>query len=237
MIARGPGHHGLGVLTSIGLSTALMVCSRSPPPSPCCPRCSPPSVIARQGPAARSAYAHTGRGEHVVAVRHRVSGRPWPYLARLGRDPAPPRRRPVAADCLARGETRLLRPTHRQAYDCSPGVFGVGINAPLVVVTDLSSSPVSTPLVSRTWPRDRRHAGDASSASRGVGGRSQPSSFTALPTTGPATRPRRANDPRSPSHPGQRLRLRITAPTDDLNAQLSDTCALIGAVIAVSSCC
>jgi RND superfamily putative drug exporter len=230
---------GLGVLTSIGLATAMMVLFAVAAAVTLLPallallgdRIDSGRLVRRHRPAKPvedSAWWRFG---------HRVSGRPWPYL--LG---AIITLVAIATPALwmttgfpAAGDAPT-ETTHRQAYDLLTEGFGVGINAPLTIVADLDADGVdaaglpglvkdiaSTPgIVSVGEPQVSEDGGTVV--------------FTAIPSTGPA-------DPDTSTTidavreviPGNVYVSGITAITDDLNAQLSRTLPLfIGVVIAVS---
>ncbi len=230
---------GVGVLTSIGLATAMMVFS-----SVIAAVTLLPALLALLGD--RIDKGRIGRRHRPVkAVEdtawwrfgHRVSARPWPYLlgsvAVLLAIAAPALWMqtgfPAAGD--APKET-----THRQAYDLLTDGFGVGINAPLMVVVDLS--------VPGTDAAGVQAVADDIAAVPGIVSVSEPQTsedgdtvvFTATPTTGPADLDTSATIDRVRDViPGNVYISGITAVTDDLNAQLSAKLPLfIGAVIAVS---
>src|SRR3954469_8608298 len=135
---------GLGILTSIGISTALMVFFAVAAAVTLLP-----ALLALLGD--RIDRVRVGRRRPAKAAEatawwrlgHRVSGRPWPYL--LGSVGA---LLAIAAPALwlqtafpAAGDAPA-ETTHRQAYDLLSEGFGVGINAPLLVVVDLDASGV-----------------------------------------------------------------------------------------------
>jgi RND superfamily putative drug exporter len=231
---------GLGVLTSIGLSTALMVFLAVSAAITLLPallsllgdRIDKGRIGRRHGPAAarpeESAWWRFG---------HRVSGRPWPYLlgavVTLVAIALPAfwlqTAFPAAGDAPA--ET-----THRQAYDLLTEGFGVGVNAPLMMVVDLTAPGVDAAGITGLAEDVATTTGIDSVTPPQVSSDGDTVVFTAIPTTGPA-------DPDTSSTidrvreviPGNVYVSGITAVTDDLNAQLSRTLPLfIGAVIAVS---
>ena len=136
---------GLGVLTSIGLATALMVLFAVAAAVTLLP-----ALLALLGDRIDSGrlvrrHRTAPRPEDTAWWRfgHRVSGRPWPYL--LG---AVVTLLVLAAPTLwiqtafpAAGDAPS-RPTHRQAYDLLAEGFGVGFNGPLLVVVDLDAPGV-----------------------------------------------------------------------------------------------
>jgi putative drug exporter of the RND superfamily len=230
---------GLGVLTSIGLSTALMVVFAVAAAVTLLPavlsllgdRIDKGRVIRRHSaakPPEESAWWRFG---------HRVSGRPWPYLlgavVTLLALAAPTlwlqTAFPAAGDAPA--ET-----THRQAYDLLADGFGVGFNGPLLVVVDLDAPGVDAAdlpgltadiaavprIVSVSEPQTSADGGTAV--------------FTAIPTTGPADLDTSiAIEQVRDLIPGNVYVSGITAVTDDVNTQLRDTLPLfVGVVIAIS---
>jgi len=230
---------GLGVLTSIGLATALMVLSAVAAAVTLLPallhllgnRIDTGRLVRRHRPAKRAEDSAWWR------FGHRVSGRPWPYL--LGAvvtlvaiaTPALWLQTAFPAAGDAPAET-----THRQAYDLLTEGFGVGINAPLLVVVDLGAHGVDAAGVPALTERIGSTPGIVSVSAPQVSADGDTVVFTATPTTGPA-------DPKTSTTidrvrdviPGNAYVSGITAITDDLNAQLSRTLPLfIGVVIAVS---
>lgn len=230
---------GLGILTSIGLATALMVLFAVAVATTLLPallsllgdRIDTGRLVRRHRPAKRTEDSAWWR------FGHRVSGRPWPYL--LGAVFALV---VVATPTLwmqtafpAAGDAPKAT-THRQAYDLLAEGFGTGFNAPLLVVVDLDVPGVAAgglpaltgevaaiPLIASVSEPQFSADGDTAV-------------FTALPTTGPA-------DPETSVAieqvraliPGNAYVSGITAVTDDLNTQLRDTLPLfVGTVIAVS---
>ena len=230
---------GLGVLTSIGLSTALMVLFAVAAAITLLPallsllgdRIDSGKLVRRHRPVKRTEDSVWWR------FGHRVSGRPWPYL--LGAlvtliAIAMPAfwiqtAFPAAGDAPA--ET-----THRQAYDLLSEGFGVGINAPLLVVVDLGAPGVDAAGVAGLTEDIASTPGIVSVSEPQVSGHGDTVVFTAIPTTGPADpHTSIAIDKVRDVIPGNVYVSGITATTDDLNAQLSKTLPLfIGTVIGVS---
>ena len=233
---------GVGVLTSIGLATALMVFSAVAAAVTLLPALL--SLLGNRIDKGRVVRRHrTDRtAEQTLWWRfgHRVSARPWPYLigsvvallALAAPAAAMQTAFPAAGD--APKET-----THRQAYDLLTEGFGVGINAPLTVVVDLGSTDADA--VDAT---DVPAVSEAIAAVPGIASVSDALTsadgdtvvFTAIPTTGPADPDTSATIDRVRDViPANVYVSGITAVTDDLNAQLEHTLPLfIGAVIAVS---
>jgi len=230
---------GLGVLTSIGLSTALMVLLAVAAAVTLLPallsllgdRIDKGRVGRRHRPATRpedSAWWRFG---------HRVSGRPWPYLlgavVTLVAIALPAfwmqTAFPAAGDAPA--ET-----THRQAYDLLSEGFGVGINAPLTMVVDLDAPGVDAAGIAALTEDVAATRGVVSVSPPQVSSDGDTVVFTAVPATGPADADTSATIDRVREViPGNVYVTGITAVTDDLNAQLARTLPLfIGAVIAVS---
>jgi RND superfamily putative drug exporter len=230
---------GLGVLTSIGLSTALMVVFAVAVAITLLP-----ALLALLGdridkgkvvrghratkPAEDSAWWRFG---------HHVSARPWPYLVgavvTLVAIALPALwiqlAFPAAGD--APSET-----THRQAYDLLSKGFGTGINAPLMVVADLSKSGVDAAEVPDLAQEIGAVPGIASVGEPQVSADGDTVVFTAIPTTGPADKATSATTDRVREViPGNVYVTGITAVLDDFNTQLSQKLPLfIGTVIAVS---
>ena len=229
---------GLGVLTSIGLSTALMVFFAVAVAITMLPallsllgdRIDKGRVLRRRSakPAEDSAWWRFG---------HRVSGRPWPYL--VGAVVT------LVAIALPAFWMQLAFPaagdapsetTHRQAYDLLSEGFGTGINAPLMVVADLSESGVDAAGVAALTTEIGAVPGIASVGEPQVSADGDTVVFTAIPTTGPADKATSATIGRVREViPGNVYVSGITAVLDDFNAQLSEKLPLfIGTVIAVS---
>jgi len=230
---------GLGVLTSIGISTALMVLMAVAVAVTLLP-----AILGKLGDridkgrvGRRRRFEPTLETSRWWRFGHRVSGRPWPYL--LGSigilltiaAPALWMQTGFPAAGDAPEET-----THRQAYDLLTEGFGEGINAPLTIVVDLAEAGADA--------ADLPTLADDVAALDTIVGVGQPQTsvdgdtavLTAVPTTGPAdlstsTTIAEVRD----LIPANAYVTGITAITDDLNAQLSETLPLfIGAVIAVS---
>ena len=230
---------GVGILTSIGLSTALMVLFAVAAAITLLPallsllgdRIDTGRLVRRHRPAKRTEDSVWWR------FGHRVSAKPWPYL--LG---AAITLLAIATPTLwiqtafpAAGDAPVTT-THRQAYDLLADGFGTGFNGPLSVVVDLEA-----PGVDRAGLPGL--AADLEALPR-IASVSEPLTsadgdtvvFSAVPTTGPA-------DPETSLTieavrdviPGNAYVTGITAMTDDLNSQLRDKLPLfLGAVIAVS---
>ncbi|MEU4614594.1 MMPL family transporter [Streptomyces umbrinus] len=168
---------------------------------------------------------------------HRVSGRPWPYLlagsAVLLALAIPALRMETGFPDAGNDATST---THRRAYDLLAEGFGPGFNAPLLIVADLDSPGVDAEGIPDLA---RRVADDAGVASIG-----EPRFSTAgdtvvlpvLPTTAPADA--------ATSDTLERIRgiipdnvavSGLTAMTDDLTRQLSDTLPVFIAAILVVS--
>ena len=137
---------GLGVLTSIGLATAMMVFFAVAAATTLLPavlsllgdKIDKGKVVRRHRPAKRAEDTAWWR------FGHHVSGRPWPYL--LGSVFA---LLAIAAPALwmqtafpAAGDAPA-ETTHRQAYDLLAEGFGTGFNGPLLVVVDLNDEGVA----------------------------------------------------------------------------------------------
>jgi RND superfamily putative drug exporter len=230
---------GVGVLTSIGLATALMVFSSVVAAITLLPallgllgdRIDKGSVIRGHRPAKAAEETAWWR------FGHRVSARPWPYL--LGSVVV---LLAIAAPALwmqtafpAAGDAPK-ETTHRQAYDLLSEGFGTGINAPLMVVVDLDAAGTDAAGVAAVAEDIAAVPGIVSVSDAQTSEDGDTVVFTATPTTGPAdlatsTTIDRVRD----VIPGNVYVSGITAATDDLNAQLRQKLPpFIGAVIAVS---
>jgi RND superfamily putative drug exporter len=234
------GITGLGILTSIGLATALMVLSAVAAAVTLLPalltllgdRIDAGRIVRRHRPAVRTEDSAWWR------FGHHVSRRPWPYLlgaiAMLAALAVPAlsiqTAFPAAGDAPA-------HTTHRQAYDLLTEGFGIGFNAPLMVVMDLGASPAG----------DDDAVATVSAAIADVPGivsvgKPQTSAdggtvvFSALPDGGPADAETSATIKRVRAViPDNTYISGITAVTDDLNSQLKQTLPLfLGAVIGIS---
>jgi RND superfamily putative drug exporter len=230
---------GVGVLTSIGLATAMMVFSSVIAAITLLPallsllgdRIDKGSVIRRHRPAKAAQETAWWR------FGHRVSARPWPYL--LGSviillaiaAPALWMQTAFPAAGDAPKET-----THRKAYDLLSEGFGTGINAPLMVVIDLNARGTDAAGVTAVAQNIAAVPGITSVGDAQTSKDGDTVVFTATPTTGPADRDTSTTIDRVRDLiPGNVYITGITAVTDDLNAQLSRKLPLfIGAVIAVS---
>ena len=230
---------GLGVLTSIGLATALMVLFAVAAAITLLPallgllgdRIDSGRLIRRHRPAVRPEETAWWR------FGHRVSGRPWPYL--LGAvvvllalaTPALWLQTAFPAAGDAPAET-----THRQAYDLLAEGFGTGFNGPLLVVVDLDAPGVEAaglPALTEDIASIPRIASVSDPQTSADGGTAV---FTAIPTTGPADLETSiAIDQVRELIPGNVYVSGITAVTDDVNTQLRDKLPLfIGVVVAIS---
>ena len=230
---------GLGILTSIGLATALMVLSAVAAAVTLLPavltllgdKIDSGRLVRRHRPPTRTEDSRWWR------FGHHVSRRPWPYL--LGAvavllaiaTPALSMQTafPAAGDAPA-------GTTHRQAYDLLTDGFGIGFNAPLTVVVDQRSAPGGDEAVGSI--------AEAIAAVPGIASVSEPQTstdgdtvvFNALPTSGPADAETSTTIEQVRSViPSNVYVTGITAVTDDLNSQLAKTLPLfVGVVIAVS---
>jgi RND superfamily putative drug exporter len=230
---------GLGVLTSIGLATALVVLVAVTAAITLLPALL--GLLGDRIDSGRLSRRHrpAGRPEQSAWWRfaHRVSGRPWPYLVGsvlvLVALAAPAfwiqTAFPAAGDAPS-------STTYRQAYDLLDEGFGPGINGPLLVVVDLDAPGVDAAGVSELAGRIAAdgHVDSVSEPVTSADGSTM--IFSALPTTGPA-------DPETSVAiteirdllPDNVYVTGITALTGDLNVQLGDTLPLfVGAVLAAS---
>ena len=230
---------GLGILTSIGLSTALMVTFAVAAAITLLPallsllgdRIDSGKLVRRHRPAKGpedSAWWRFG---------HRVAARPWPYL--LG---AVATLVVVAIPTLgiqtafpAAGDAPKST-THRQAYDLLAEGFGTGFNGPLLVVVDLHAPGVDAAALPALTDDIGTVRGIVSVSEPQLSADGSTAVFSAIPTTGPADPETSATIERVRDLiPGNTYVTGITAVTDDLNSQLRETLPFfVGAVIAVS---
>jgi putative drug exporter of the RND superfamily len=230
---------GLGILTSIGLSTALMVVFAVAAAVTLLPallsllgdRIDAGKVGRRHRPAKRTEDSAWWR------FGHRVAARPWPYL--LGAVfalvvVATPTLAIQTAFPAAGDAPRST--TYRQAYDLLSDAFGVGFNGPLQVVVDLNAPGVDADGLPRLTDTIADVPGIASVSEPRLSADGDTAVFSAVPTTGPADlETSRTIDAVRDRIPGNAYVTGITAVTDDLNSQLSQTLPFfVGAVIAVS---
>jgi RND superfamily putative drug exporter len=233
------GITGLGILTSIGLATALMVLCAVSAAVTLLPalltllgdRIDAGRVVRRHRPAVRAEDSAWWR------FGHHVSRRPWPYLlgsvAVLAVIAAPAlsiqTAFPAAGDAPA-------HTTHRQAYDLLTEGFGIGFNAPLTVVMDLGAASGSNDDVASVSATIADVPGIVSVGEPQTSADGSTVVFSALPDAGPADAETSATIERVRSVIPQNTYISgITAITDDLNTQLRETLPLfVGAVIGIS---
>ncbi|GAA1915545.1 MMPL family transporter [Nocardioides marmoribigeumensis] len=229
----------LGVLTSIGIATALMVLAAVAAAVTLLPALL--TLLGDRIDKGRLGLRHrTVKGAHETVwwrFGHRVSARPWPYL--LG---AVTTLLAIAAPALwmqtafpAAGDAPV-ETTHRQAYDLLTEGFGTGINAPLTLVVDLSASGASRADLTDLTRTIAAVPGIASVRQTVFSADGGTAVVTALPTSGPADLDTSATIERVREVvPDNVYVTGVTAITDDLNAQLSRTLPwFIGAVVGVS---
>ncbi|MEO6511920.1 MAG: MMPL family transporter, partial [Nocardioides sp.] len=211
---------GVGILTSIGLATALMVLSAVAAAITLLPallkllgnRIDTGRLVRRHRPAVRTQDTMWWR------FGHRVSGRPWPYLlgavATLIVVAVPAfwmqTAFPAAGDAPA-------HTTHRQAYDLLAEGFGTGINAPLTVVVDLHAPGVEAAGVPALAHAIAAVPGIVSVGPAQTSQDGDTAVFIAIPTTGPADEATsRTIENVRDVIPGNAYVTGITAVTDDL---------------------
>jgi RND superfamily putative drug exporter len=230
---------GLGFLTSIGLSTSLVVLFAAATALTLLPALL--SLLGNRVDAGRliGRRRRVGNARETVWWRfaHRVSRRPWPYLvaATVGL-------LALAAPALAMktgfpdaGDDPTST-THRRAYDLLADGFGPGFNAPLLLVADLRSPGVDATAIPALA---ERVAADPGIAMVGQP-RTSPAGDTVVLPTIPTTAPA---DPETSATLGRVRGLLpanvavsgLTAMTDDLTRQLSDTLPIFVAAILAAS--
>jgi RND superfamily putative drug exporter len=230
---------GLGFLISVGLSTSLVVLFAVGTALTLLP-----ALLTLLGDRidswrlfGRRRLARPAEDTAWWRFAHRVSGRPWPYLIAASlvlltlAAPALSMRTgfPDAGDDSS-------STSHRRAYDLLAEGFGPGVNAPLLLVADLRGRGVDAQDIPALA---ERVAADPGIASVGEPRTSRAGDTVVLPTI-PTTAPA---DPAT-SQTLDRLRglvpagvsvAGLTAMTDDLTDQLSDTLPLFVAAILIVS--
>ncbi|WP_128381320.1 MMPL family transporter [Streptomyces cavernae] len=245
---------GLGFLTSIGLSTALVVLFAVASALTLLPALlsllgdrvhkGRTARIARKvgpsGAAGRWGRKRTPKRLEDTAwwrFAHRVSGRPWRHLlaasAVLLVLAAPALRMETGFPDAGDDATST---THRRAYDLLAEGFGPGFNAPLLIVVDLTrpgADAEDVPALSR------RIAADPGIATVGEPETSAAGDTVVLPTL-PTTAPADAETSQTLARvrdlvPDNVAVSGMTAMTDDLTEQLTDTLPVfIAAILAAS---
>ena len=126
--------------------------------------------------------------------------------------------------------------THRQAYDLLAEGFGIGVNAPLLVITDLGESGAGAADLPAVAAEIAAVPGIASVGEPLVSPQGDTVVMTATPTTGPADADTSATIQRVRDVVPDNVYVSgITATTDDLNDQLNAKLPIfIGTVIGVS---
>jgi putative drug exporter of the RND superfamily len=229
---------GLGVLTSIGLATSLVVLIAVAAATTLLPALV--SLLGDRVDTGRLPRRRTAARAQDSAwwrFAHRVSGRPRPYLlaatAVLLALAAPALRMQTGFPDAGTDPTTT---THRRAYDLLAEGFGPGVNGPLLIVADLRSAGLDRQDVIALKERLTADPGIATTGQP----RSSPAGDTvvlpAIPTTAPA-------DPVT-SRTIERVRglvpagvyvAGLTAMTDDLTDQLVHTLPVfIAATLAAS---
>ncbi|MCZ4513008.1 MMPL family transporter [Streptomyces sp. ActVer] len=238
---------GLGFLTSIGLSTSLVVLFAMATALTLLP-----ALLSLLGDRIHKTRRHRGlrtrrarKSENPESPEktawwrfaHRVSGRPWPYLlagsAVLLALAVPALRMETGFPDAGNDATST---THRRAYDLLAEGFGPGFNAPLLMVADLRGPGVDAAGIPELA---RRVADDPGIASVG-----EPRFSTAgdtvvlpvLPTTAPADAATSDTLERILGIVPDNVAVSgLTAMTDDLTRQLTDTLPVFIAAILVVS--
>ncbi|WP_419999324.1 MMPL family transporter [Streptomyces boninensis] len=229
---------GLGFLTSIGLATSLVVVFAVATALTLLP-----ALLTLLGDrvlkARRSRTRMVKRAEGTAWWRfaHRVSGRPWPYLlvasAVLLALAAPALRMETGFPDAGNDAANT---THRRAYDLLAEGFGPGFNAPLLIVADLRGSGVDAGGIPELSRRLADDPGIASVGEPRFSAAKDTAVLPALPTTAPADpATSRTLDRIRGAVPGNVAVSGLTAMTDDLTRQLSDTLPVFIAAILVVS--
>jgi putative drug exporter of the RND superfamily len=231
---------GLGVLASIGLGTSLVVLVAVATALTLLPallsllgdRVDAGRVVGRRRRPARRV-----EGTAWWRFTHRVSGRPWPYLA-------------VAAVVLLALAAPALQmetgfpdagddspnATHRRAYDLLADGFGPGVNAPLVLVADLRRPGADAQAIGALADRVAADPGIAMVGEP----RTSPAGDTVVLPTIPTTAPADAATSETLDRvrelaPANVAVSGLTAMTDDLTGQLAATLPIFVAAILAAS--
>jgi RND superfamily putative drug exporter len=230
---------GVGLLTSIGLATSLVVLVAVAAATTLLPallsllgdRIDTGRLLRRRRtavPADESAWWRFG---------HRVSARPWPYLlaatAVLLVLAAPALRMQLAFPDAGNEPTTT---THRRAYDLLAEGFGPGINGPLLIVADLRTPGLDSGTLPALAERLAADPGIAFVGQPRTAATGDAAVLPAVPATGPADL--------ATSDTIERVRGLVpagvyvsgfTAMVDDLTTQLGDTLPVfIAAILAAS---
>jgi putative drug exporter of the RND superfamily len=230
---------GLGFLASIGLSTSLVVLFAVATALTLLPalltllgdRVDAGRLIGRRRPTPRAQDTAWWR------FAHRVSGRPWPYLvaaaAVLLALAAPALRMETGFPDAGDDSTAT---THRRAYDLLADGFGPGFNAPLLLVADLRRHGVDAAAVPDLAERVAADPGIAMVGEPRTSPAGDTVVLPVIPTTAPTDPGTSATLERVRDLvPANAAVSGLTAMTDDLTRQLSDTLPIfIAAVLAAS---
>jgi RND superfamily putative drug exporter len=230
---------GLGFLASIGFSTSLVVLFAVATALTLLPallsllgdRIDAGRLVGRRRPAKHAEDTTWWR------FAHRVSGRPWAYLAA------------AAAVLLALGAPALqmqtgfpdagddpASTTHRRAYDLLADGFGPGFNAPLLLVADLRRPGVDTQAIPALSERLAADPGIAMVGEPQTSPAGDTVVLPMIPTTAPADAETSATLGRVRDLvPANVAVSGLTAMTDDLTTQLTNTLPIfIAAILATS---
>jgi RND superfamily putative drug exporter len=230
---------GLGFLASIGLSTSLVVLFAVATAITLLPallsllgnRIDAGRLVGRRRPVRDAEDTAWWR------FAHRVSGRPWPYLIVAS----------VVLLALAAPALQMQTgfpdagddptgTTHRRAYDLMAEGFGPGFNAPLLLVADLRRPGVDAQAIPAL---SARVAADPGIAMVGEPQTSPAGDTVVLPTI-PTTAPADAETSETLGRvrgllPANVAVSGLTAMTDDLTKQLTDTLPIFVAAILIAS--
>jgi RND superfamily putative drug exporter len=230
---------GLGFLTSIGLSTSLVVLVAVATALTLLPallsllgnRVDAGRLIGRRRPVGNARETAWWR------FAHRVSGRPWPYLAVAS----------VVLLALAAPALQMktgfpdagddpTSTTHRRAYDLLADGFGPGFNAPLLLVADLRRPGVDARAIGALAERVAADPGIALVGEPQISPAGDTVVLPTIPTTAPADAATSETlDRVRELVPANVAVSGLTAMTDDLTRQLADTLPIfIAAILAAS---
>jgi RND superfamily putative drug exporter len=231
---------GVGVLASMGLATSLVVLVAIAAATTLLP-----AVLSLLGdrlergrlPHRRHRAAPAAEDTVWWRFGHHIARRPWPYLvasvALMLALTAPALGMNLAFPDAGNDSTTT---TQRRGYDLLATGFGPGVNGPLLVVADLRATGLGTgdlPELTRTIAADPGVASVGRPVTNSAG---DASVLTVVPTTGPSDGATSSTIDRVRAALPEDVHVTgITAMTDDLNGQLTDTLPLfVGAVLLAS---
>ncbi|WP_149183043.1 MMPL family transporter [Streptomyces sp. TRM49041] len=239
---------GLGFLTSIGLSTALVVLFAVATALTLLP-----ALLSLLGDRVHKGVREGDRKGRLLGrerrpakkpedtawwrFAHRVSGRPWRYLLAASSVllvlAAPALRMETGFPDAGDDSTRT---THRRAYDLLAEGFGPGFNAPLLIVADLTRPGADAEDIPALAERIAADPGIATVGEPQTSAAGDTVVLPTLPTTAPADAETSGTLERVRDLVPDNVAVSgLTAMTEDLTEQLADTLPVFIAAILVAS--